>query len=90
MDTAAHRTSAPRAADPIVANEIRARLGDTAGRTDTPATSPRALTNREQDVVRGVVAGLGKDQIARRPSISRGTVLHHVRRVMQKWVAAPA
>ena len=97
MKTAANRTSAPRRRTPIVsAHEIRARLAhevahevaqevawqDVAG---GPATGTRALTSRERDVVRGVVAGLGNDQIARRLGISRWTVVNHLRRVMQKW-----
>lgn len=97
MKTAANRTSAPRRRTPIVsAHEIRARLAhevahevaqevawqDVAG---GPASGTRALTSRERDVVRGVVAGLGNDQIARRLGISRWTVVNHLRRVMQKW-----
>ncbi len=89
MTTAVNRTSASGPRSPIVsADEIRARLGHSIGRTDTaatPASSARPLTSRESDVVRGVVAGLGNDQIARRLGISRWTVVNHLRRVMQKW-----
>lgn len=93
MSTVISRTNASGRRAPVVsADEIRARLSRSVVQIEsTPkaavaaAVGPRALTQREHDVVRGVAEGLGNDQIARRLGISRWTVANHLRRVMQKW-----
>ena len=55
-----------------------------AHRNDPDLRDPRALTQREQQMARGLSRGQGNKQIAYALDLSVSTVAHHVRRVQRK------
>lgn len=70
--------------DPSITRKVIRRMTFLADRSATePAISER-LTRRERQVLRMVVGGLSNSQIARRISLSEGTVKNHVSHILSK------
>jgi len=70
---------------PAIATRILAELARTEAIATTRATSdPDALTERERDVLRSVVAGERNKEIAAQLGISENTVKFHLRNILDK------
>jgi DNA-binding NarL/FixJ family response regulator len=70
---------------PAIAGRILGELARTEAMTTAPqATNPDALTERELDVLRLVVAGQRNKEIAAQLGISENTVKFHLRNILDK------
>lgn len=76
----------------VAAGETGVCSADIAGSAETPAAQPphMALSAREFDVLRGLVEGLGVEQIAERLHLSSKTVSNHQTQIRQRLGVANA
>ncbi|MEK8049349.1 response regulator transcription factor [Ideonella sp. DXS22W] len=76
----------------VAAGEVGVCSADIAGSAETPAAQPphMALSVREFDVLRGLVEGLGIEQIAERLHLSPKTVSNHQTQIRQRLGVATA
>jgi DNA-binding NarL/FixJ family response regulator len=76
----------------VAAGETGVCSADIAGSAETPAAQPphMALSAREFDVLRGLVEGLGAEQIAERLHLSSKTVSNHQTQIRQRLGVANA